>query len=66
MAHVGLTIDNDWLKVAIEDEGSGFSAEDADMLLEPFVRAEPSRARATGGALIRWAGTTMGRRRGRA
>lgn len=49
-AHVGLTVEGDWLKVAIEDEGPGFSAEDADMLLEPFVRAEPSRARATGGA----------------
>ena len=49
-AHVGLTVADDWLTVAIEDEGPGFSEKDVDLLLEPFVRAEPSRARATGGA----------------
>lgn len=49
-ARVSLTVDSHTLHVLIADEGPGFSAQDAEMLLEPFVRAEPSRARATGGA----------------
>lgn len=49
-ARVSLNVAGDWLQIAIEDEGPGFAEKDAELLLEPFVRAEPSRARATGGA----------------
>lgn len=49
-AHVSLMVDSRTLHVLIADEGPGFSVRDGELLLEPFVRAEPSRARATGGA----------------
>lgn len=49
-AHVRLDADTHEVHLFIEDEGPGFSAKDGELLLEPFVRAEPSRARATGGA----------------
>lgn len=49
-ARVSLHAADDRLEIVIEDDGPGFADGDADLLLEPFVRAEPSRARATGGA----------------
>ena len=49
-ARVSLKVDHHTLHVLIADDGPGFSAQDAELLLEPFVRAEPSRARTTGGA----------------
>jgi signal transduction histidine kinase len=36
--------------VVIEDEGPGIPSEMIDVLMEPFVRAEASRGRETGGA----------------
>lgn len=36
--------------ILVEDGGPGFAESEIDLLLEPFVRAEPSRARETGGA----------------
>ncbi|WP_246659120.1 HAMP domain-containing sensor histidine kinase [Rhizobium sp. FY34] len=49
-AHVSLTADEQTIRVMIEDNGPGFVQGNEELLLEPFVRAEPSRARATGGA----------------
>ncbi|MCR5942665.1 HAMP domain-containing protein [Ochrobactrum sp. XJ1] len=49
-ARVSLMVDSRTLHVLIADEGPGFSVRDGELLLEPFVRAEPPRARATGGA----------------
>ena len=49
-ARVSLQADDDRLTIVIADDGPGFAEADAELLLEPFVRAEPSRARATGGA----------------
>ena len=49
-AHVRIDVDTRDVRLVIEDEGPGFSGKDRELLLEPFVRAEPSRARATGGA----------------
>ena len=49
-ARLSLKVDHHTIHVLIADDGPGFSAQDAELLLEPFVRAEPSRARTTGGA----------------
>ncbi|MGV2064498.1 ATP-binding protein [Agrobacterium sp. 22-226-1] len=49
-ALVAMTVEGDRARISIEDEGPGFSKEERELLLEPFVRAEPSRARKTGGA----------------
>lgn len=49
-AHVKLAVEGQNVQIVIADEGPGFSTEERDLLLEPFVRAEPSRARKTGGA----------------
>lgn len=38
------------LEFVVEDEGDGIPADQREMLLEPFVRLESSRSRATGGA----------------
>ncbi|MBT9372314.1 HAMP domain-containing sensor histidine kinase [Rhizobium sp. CSW-27] len=49
-AHVTLTRDTDHLTVTIDDEGPGIAPDQRELLLEPFVRLETSRARKTGGA----------------
>ncbi|WP_416064560.1 ATP-binding protein [Rhizobium sp. ZK1] len=49
-AHVTMAVEEGRARISIEDEGPGFSKEERELLLEPFVRAEPSRARKTGGA----------------
>lgn len=49
-AHLALTIEADWLRLTIDDEGPGIPAEQREVLMEPFVRLETSRARKTGGA----------------
>lgn len=49
-AEVTLREDTSVLTVTIDDEGPGIPAEQRDLLLEPFVRLEASRARKTGGA----------------
>lgn len=49
-AHVTLTGDTDQLTVTIDDEGPGIAPHQRELLLEPFVRLETSRARKTGGA----------------
>lgn len=49
-ARVGLAVTRTEATISIADDGPGFSQENKDVLLEPFVRAEPSRARSTGGA----------------
>lgn len=42
--------------LAVEDRGPGINEDEVALLLEPFVRAEPSRARKTGGAGLGLAG----------
>ena len=42
--------DEERITILIDDDGPGFSEEARSLLLEPFVRAEPSRSRGTGGA----------------
>ncbi|MCF3641290.1 HAMP domain-containing histidine kinase [Rhizobium sp. TRM95111] len=49
-AHVRLARDDQVLVLTVDDEGPGIPAGQREMLLEPFVRMEPSRARRTGGA----------------
>ncbi|MBN9672035.1 sensor histidine kinase [Roseibium aggregatum] len=49
-AKVTLLRDHETATVQVDDRGPGFNPDEADLLLEPFVRAEPSRARNTGGA----------------
>jgi signal transduction histidine kinase len=49
-AHLALTIEAAWLRVTIDDEGPGIPADRREILMEPFVRLEMSRARKTGGA----------------
>jgi len=49
-ARVILAREDGFASIAVEDDGPGFNPQEADLLLEPFVRAEPSRARNTGGA----------------
>lgn len=49
-ARVCLRRDDDFAVVLVDDMGPGFNPETIDMLMEPFVRDEPSRARKTGGA----------------
>ncbi|WP_075221162.1 sensor histidine kinase [Acuticoccus yangtzensis] len=49
-AHVALSCGAGTLRLVVDDEGPGIAAADRALLLEPFVRAEGSRNRATGGA----------------
>ncbi|WP_346915696.1 ATP-binding protein [uncultured Roseibium sp.] len=49
-ARVSLLQENEFALITVDDGGPGFDPKEADLLLEPFVRAEPSRARNTGGA----------------
>ena len=51
-AHVQVKENTDGIYVIIEDEGPGFGENESEhaLLLEPFTRSEPSRARKTGGA----------------
>jgi signal transduction histidine kinase len=49
-AIIGLTIDSTEAVVTVDDEGPGIPEAERDRLLEPFVRREGSRNRATGGA----------------
>lgn len=49
-AKVSLGLEGAWAVIGIADEGPGIAPADRLMLLEPFARGEPSRARQTGGA----------------
>ncbi len=49
-AHVGLAVEGDQAVISVFDEGPGIAPAERLMLLEPFTRGEPSRARQTGGA----------------
>lgn len=49
-AHVGLAVSGEQVRLTVRDDGPGFPPAMRDLLMEPFVRAEPSRARCTGGA----------------
>lgn len=48
-ARVTLSSEGRQVAIHVDDDGPGFLPEHRDILLEPFVRAEPSRARVTGG-----------------
>lgn len=47
---ITLQQDRDMVDIHIDDRGPGFEDDTARLLIEPFVRAETSRARKTGGA----------------
>ncbi|MEP2435280.1 ATP-binding protein [Roseibium sp.] len=47
---ITLQQDQDMIDINIDDRGPGFQDDTARLLIEPFVRAEASRARKTGGA----------------
>lgn len=49
-AHLSLFADSETLTLIIDDEGAGVPSELRDIMFEPFVRAEASRSRRTGGA----------------
>ena len=49
-AHLSLCADQETLTLTVDDEGAGVPTELRDILFEPFVRAEASRSRRTGGA----------------
>lgn len=49
-ARVRLTVIGGQVRLAVCDDGPGFPPSMRDLLMEPFTRAEPSRARRTGGA----------------
>ncbi|TQI74751.1 signal transduction histidine kinase [Bosea sp. AK1] len=49
-AHLVLHADEPLLTLTVDDEGTGVAPELRDLLFEPFVRAENSRSRRTGGA----------------
>lgn len=49
-AHVVLDVEGRWIVLTVDDEGPGIPAADRELLFEPFVRLEASRARKTGGA----------------
>jgi signal transduction histidine kinase len=50
VAHLALETDGGMLVLIVDDEGAGIPPDRREMLLEPFVRAEASRNRGTGGA----------------
>jgi signal transduction histidine kinase len=49
-ARVELSARGRWLLVVVDDNGPGIPADKREAVLEPFVRLDPSRNRATGGA----------------
>jgi signal transduction histidine kinase len=49
-AHVGLEVQGDVLVLTVDDEGPGIPLEQRETIMEPFVRLESSRNRASGGA----------------
>jgi signal transduction histidine kinase len=49
-ARVELSARGRWLLVVVDDAGPGIPPEQREAVLEPFVRLDPSRNRATGGA----------------
>ena len=49
-AHLVLEADEATVTLIVDDEGRGLAPELRDLLFEPFVRAESSRSRRTGGA----------------
>lgn len=50
VANVTLKEHDNMAIILVEDSGPGIAEGEIDLLLEPFVRSEPSRARKTGGA----------------
>lgn len=49
-ADVTLAADDHSLLLTVDDQGPGIPTDQRDLLLEPFVRLDPSRARKSGGA----------------
>ena len=49
-ALIGADVEGDTLVVLVDDRGPGIAPAERELVLEPFVRLEQSRSRATGGA----------------
>jgi signal transduction histidine kinase len=49
-ALIGADVEGDSLVVLVDDDGPGIGPAERELVLEPFVRLEQSRSRATGGA----------------
>ena len=49
-ATIGASVDGDSLVILVDDKGPGISPAERELVMEPFVRLEQSRSRATGGA----------------
>lgn len=49
-ARVSVEAQPQWVRLVVEDDGPGIPEDQRRLILEPFVRLEPSRARRTGGA----------------
>lgn len=48
--HIRSEVSDEYVVVAISDEGQGMSAEEAERITERFYRADPSRSRVIGGS----------------
>jgi two-component system sensor histidine kinase SenX3 len=66
---VAMSADDDWVEIAVTDQGIGIGPSDLDRIFERFYRADQARSRATGGtglglAIVKHIATNHGGRVG--